>query len=72
MQQDLNFKVQELSKVRQLLDYIERSTVDSEHGLIRAEEVSDVANLVIDQLIFKHPHLDQILQELLDELRFGI
>ncbi|MCU0548427.1 MAG: hypothetical protein MUC48_03680 [Leptolyngbya sp. Prado105] len=62
----------ELSKVKRLLTYIQQTAIDSENTPIQPSEVSIVADLMIQTLVLQHPHLDQIIQETLDALRFEI
>ncbi|NET33341.1 MAG: hypothetical protein F6K19_15195 [Cyanothece sp. SIO1E1] len=60
----------ELTEVNRLLTHIQASVIDSEQTPIRPEEVPVIANLLIEQLIWQYPYLDQVLQELLDNLHF--
>ncbi|MDX2244948.1 MAG: hypothetical protein NW224_30095 [Leptolyngbyaceae cyanobacterium bins.302] len=61
-----------LSEVNRLIVYIRQHTVDSEQTPICSDEIPTIANQLIQQLVWKSPHLDQVLQELLDELRFRV
>lgn len=65
------FNLNELSEVNRLLDHIEKTAIDSENAPIHASEISTVANLVLNRIIWKHENLQQIIQEALDDLRFG-
>jgi hypothetical protein len=58
-------------EINQLLTYIERRTSDSERSLIQADEIPVVVNRLFQRLIWQYPCLDQFLQEILDDLRFG-
>jgi hypothetical protein len=64
------YNLTELAEVNRLLMYIQNRAIDSEGSPVRVDEVPIVTNLVIQQLIWRYPYLDQILQELLDNLRF--
>jgi hypothetical protein len=64
------YNLTELAEVNRLLMYIQNRAIDSEGSPVHADEVSIVTNLVIQQLIWRYPYLDQIIQELLDNLRF--
>ncbi|NJR71457.1 MAG: hypothetical protein HC771_24710 [Synechococcales cyanobacterium CRU_2_2] len=64
------YNLTDLTEVNRLLMYIQNRAIDSEGNLIRADEVPVVTNLVIQKLIWHYPYLDQIIQELLDNLRF--
>lgn len=54
-----------------LLTYIAENTQDSERSPIQANEIPAVVNCLIQRLIWQQPHLDQVLQEILDDLRFS-
>lgn len=64
--------VYNLKEVSRLIAYIGQHTVDSEQTPICSDEIPTIVNQLIQQLIWKYPYLDQVLQELLDELRFRI
>ena len=64
------YTLTDLTEVNRLLMYIQNCAIDSEGSHILADEVPIVTNLVIQQLVWRYPHLDQIIQELLDNLRF--
>jgi hypothetical protein len=64
------YTLTDLTEVNRLLMYIQNRAIDSEGSPILADEVPIVANLVIQQLVWRYPYLDQIIQELLDNLRF--
>ncbi len=55
-----------------LVTYIAQNTIDSEQSLIQPDEVPAVVNCLIQRLIWQHTHLDQVLQESLDDLRFSV
>ncbi len=55
-----------------LVTYIAQNTIDSEQSLIKPDEVPAVVNCLIQRLIWQHTHLDQVLQESLDDLRFSV
>lgn len=59
-------------EINRLLTYIGQNTIDSERSLIQLDEVPAVVNCLIQRLIWQHPHLDQVLQEILDDLRYGV
>ncbi|MEP0915363.1 hypothetical protein NC981_00910 [Leptolyngbya sp. DQ-M1] len=59
-------------EINRLLTYIGQNTRDSERSLIQADEIPAVVNCLIQRLIWQHPHLDQVLQEILDDLRYGV
>ncbi|MCU0552889.1 MAG: hypothetical protein MUC48_26460 [Leptolyngbya sp. Prado105] len=61
-----------LSAIEQLQNHIQQSAMDSENTPILSDEVSTVANLVIQRLVLHHSQLDQIIQEILDNLRFNV
>ena len=58
------------NQVSRLVDYIGQHAIDSERQPIQSEEIPTVIDLVIEQLVWKYPYLDQVLQETLDELRY--
>jgi hypothetical protein len=64
------YNLTDLTEVNRLLMYIQNRAIDSEGSHILADEVPIVTNLVIQQLVWRYPYLDQIIQELLDNLRF--
>ena len=64
--------VYNLSEVNQLIDYVRHHAVDSEQTPICSDEISIVTNRLIQQLIWNYPYLDQVLQEVLDDLRFRV
>jgi len=64
------YTLTDLTEVNRLLMYIQNRAIDSEGSHILADEVPIVTNLVIQQLVWRYPYLDQIIQELLDNLRF--
>jgi hypothetical protein len=64
------YTLTDLTEVNRLLMYIQNRAIDSEGSHILADEVPIVTNLVIQQLVWRYPYLDQIVQELLDNLRF--
>jgi hypothetical protein len=64
------YNLTDLTEVNRLLMYIQNRAIDSEGSHIRADEVPIVTNLVIQQSVWRYPYLDQIIQELLDNLRF--
>ena len=55
-----------------LVTYIAQNTIDSEQLPIQPDEVPAVVNCLIQRLIWQHTHLDQVLQESLDDLRFSL
>lgn len=59
-------------EINRLLTYIAQNTTDSEHSPIQQDEIPAVVNCLIQRLVWQHPHLDQVLQEILDDLRFGM
>lgn len=59
-------------EINRLLTYIGQNTLDSERSLIQPDEIPAVVNCLIQRLIWQHPHLDQVLQEILDDLRYGV
>lgn len=59
-------------EINRLLTYIGQNTIDSERSLIQPDEIPAVVNCLIQRLIWQHPHLDQVLQEILDDLRYGV
>lgn len=59
-------------EINRLLTYIAQNTLDSERVLIQSDEIPAVVNCLIQRLIWQQPHLDQVLQEILDDLRFGV
>lgn len=59
-------------EINRLLTYIAQNTMDSEQSPIQVEEIPAVVNCVIQRLIWQHPNLDQVLQEILDDLRFSL
>lgn len=69
----------QLSEVSRLLTYIEQTAIgfaklrriDSENTPIHPAEIPIVANLVIERIVWRHENLQQIIQEALDDLRFG-
>jgi hypothetical protein len=67
-----NSTVSELKEVKRLLTYIQQTGIDSENTPIHLSEVPIVADLMIQTLVLQHPHLDQIIQETLDALRFEL
>jgi hypothetical protein len=64
------YNLTDLTEVNRLLMYIQNLAIDSEGSPILADEVPIVTNLLIQQLVWRYPYLDQIIQELLDNLRF--
>lgn len=58
-------------EIHRLLIYIEQNTSDSERSPIQPDEIPFVVNCLIQRLIWQHSCLDQVLQEILDDLRFG-
>ena len=64
------YNLTDLTEVDRLLMYIQNRAIDSEGSRVLADEVPIVTNLVIQQLVWRYPCLDQIIQELLDNLRF--
>lgn len=68
---NLESRVNELSEINRLLEYIEQTAIDSENTAINASEVSIVADLVIKRIVWRHENLQQVIQEALDDLRFG-
>ena len=64
------YTLTDLTEVNRLLMYIQNRAIDSEGSHILPDEVPIVTNLVIQQLVWHYPYLDQIIQELLDNLRF--
>ena len=61
-----------LSAVEQLLTYIQQTAIDSENTPIAASEVPIVAHCVVQRLVLQHPHLAQVIQEVLDDFRFNL
>lgn len=68
---NFEFSANELSEVNRLLHYIEQTAIDSENTPIHATEIQIVADLVIERIVWRHSNLQQIIQEALDDLRFG-
>jgi len=62
--------LQNLSDVNRLFTYVGQHAIDSEQMPIRPDEVPTIINQLIQQLVGGYPYLDQVLQELLNELRF--
>ncbi|BAU15924.1 hypothetical protein LEP3755_64900 (plasmid) [Leptolyngbya sp. NIES-3755] len=65
------FSADELSEINRLLTYIEQTAIDSENTPIHASEILTVANSVIKRVVWRQENLQQIIQEALDDLRFG-
>jgi hypothetical protein len=63
--------IEQLTAIKQLLTHIQQSAIDSENTPIVSAEVPSVVNLIVQRLVLQHPHLDQIIQEILDDLRFN-
>lgn len=63
--------MQQLDPMSRLVAYIGQHTVDSEQQPIHSEEIPTVVDHLIQQLVLKYPHLDEVLQETLDDLRYG-
>lgn len=59
-------------EINRLLTYIGQNTRDSERSPIQTDEIPAVVNCLIQRLVWQHPHLDQVLQEILDDLRYGV
>ncbi len=59
-------------EIDRLLTYVVQNTIDSEQLPIQPDEVPAVMNCLIQRLIWQHAHLDQVLQEMLDDLRFSV
>jgi hypothetical protein len=59
-----------LAEVDRLILYIQQNAIDSEQQPVRMEEVPIVAGLVLQRLVWRSPNLEQVLQEVLDDLRF--
>ena len=55
-----------------LVTYIAQNTIDSEQSLIQPDEIPAVVDCLIQRLIWQHSHVDQVLQEILDDLRFKV
>lgn len=68
---NFEFSANELSEVNRLLHYIDQTAIDSENTPIHATEILIVAYLVIERIVWRHENLQQIIQEALDDLRFG-
>jgi len=66
------FKADELSEVTRLLTHIEQTAIDSENAPIHTDEVLSTANLVVERLVWGNQNLQQVIQEALDDLRFGL
>jgi len=60
----------DLAEVNRLILYIQQNAIDSEQQPVRTEEVSIVAGLLLQRLVWRSPNLEQVLQEVLDDLRF--
>jgi hypothetical protein len=60
----------DLAEVNRLILYIQQNAIDSEHQRVRREEVPIVAGLLLQRLVWHSPNLEQVLQEVLDDLRF--
>lgn len=60
------------NEINRLLTYIGQNTIDSERSPIQPDEIPAVVNCLIQRLIWQYPHLDQVLQEILDDLRYGV
>lgn len=58
-------------EINRLLTYIGQNTIDSERSPIQQDEIPAVVNCLIQRLIWQQPCLDQVLQEILDDLRFS-
>lgn len=58
-------------EINRLLTYIGQNTIDSERSPIQPDEIPAVVNCLIQRLIWQQPCLDQVLQEILDDLRFS-
>lgn len=67
-----NCNLKDLPEFLRLFHYIQSSAIDSEGISIKAEEVPQIINAVIRRLIWRSSQLDQIIQEELDELHFGV
>ena len=61
----------ELIEVKRLLTHIEQTAIDSENTPIDAREVAMVTDRVVERIVWRDPHLQQVIQEALDDLRFG-
>ena len=59
-------------EINRLLTYIGQNAIDSERSPIQPDEIPAVVNCLIQRLVWQHPHLDQVLQEILDDLRYGV
>jgi hypothetical protein len=59
-------------EINRLLTYIAQNTLDSEQSPIQSDEIPAVVNCLIQRLVWQQPHLDQVLQEILDDLRFRV
>ncbi|MGG6268993.1 hypothetical protein ACQ4M3_30675 [Leptolyngbya sp. AN03gr2] len=68
---DREFSANELDEVNRLLNYIKQTAIDSENTPIHDTEILIVANLVIKRIVWKQENLQQVIQEALDDLRFG-
>ncbi|KAM3099272.1 hypothetical protein ACKFKF_15070 [Phormidesmis sp. 146-12] len=61
----------EVSEMTRLLTHIQHCAIDSEGSSIRPDEVSVVVRILLQRLVWQHPNFEQIIQEILDDLRFG-
>ena len=59
-----------LAEVNRLILYIQQNAIDSEQQPVRTEEVPIVAGLLLQRLVWRSPNLEQVLQEVMDDLRF--
>jgi hypothetical protein len=60
----------DLPEVHRLIQHIQHTAIDSENTPITSQEVAAVSNRVIHALVWQYPHLNQVIQESLDDLRF--
>ncbi|KAM3090902.1 hypothetical protein ACKFKF_34125 [Phormidesmis sp. 146-12] len=69
--QSFQSSVCKVSEMTRLLTHIQHCAIDSEGSSIRPDEVSVVAEILIQRLVWQHPNFEQMIQEILDDLRFG-
>ena len=65
-----NLNLTDLSEAHRLFQHIQQTAIDSENRPIKPDEVATVSDRVIHALVWQHPHLNQVIQESLDDLRF--
>lgn len=68
---DREFSANQLDEINRLLNHIGQTAINSEKTSIHITEIATVANSVIKRIIWSHGDLQQVIQEALDDLRFG-